>query len=65
MFRDKFSWLCTLQAETGDVIETTLESYWSPDKVSSEFIANTAAAEAFVTHDKKLRFVPIAAQLVA
>ena len=65
MLRDKFRWTCTLQAESGAVIETTLESYWDPAKVGAEFVARTAAAEAFIAHDKKMQFAPISAQLVA
>jgi len=41
------------------------KAYWSPDKVSPDTIGATAVGEAFVAHNKELRFAHVATVLVA
>lgn len=64
MGRKKYRWNCVLQAETGEMAERTIEAYWDPEKVTSESIAKTAAAEEFMARGKTKRYAGISAQLV-
>lgn len=63
--RKLFTWKTSVQAETGAIVERPLKAYWDPAKVSATEIAAASAAEAFIEHDKQVRFAPISAELVA
>ena len=68
--RERFVWDCVIQPVTdqgpvGDPVEYEFSAFWSParDFVTSEKIALSAAAEAFITSGRSRRFIPISAQL--
>lgn len=66
MFREKNVWNVTLTAvESGQSIAVKFASYWDPQKVSNEFVGASAAAEAFIAHDKQLHFMPTGVELVS
>lgn len=62
MNRSLFHWDCTLQSETGDVVQRKFSSFWSPEKTESSSVATACAA--METHRSAKKHVGISAQLV-
>lgn len=58
-------WNATIQGDNGQVLEREVRAYWDPAKVDLLEIAGAAATEATAEAKKAVRFVPIAAELVA
>lgn len=68
--RKRFKWNVTLQQQTGAIVETVFQSYWSPNfEGVADLVSLSAAAKAWFEscpHDasKRIGHAPIAAALV-
>jgi hypothetical protein len=68
MERERFTWKCVLATvPEGTPVEVEFSSFWSPKRewITGEFIARSAAAQAFMESGKKQMFVGVSAELVA